>query len=620
MFASWLKTNKVHALDFSKKALPTAKDRDFWESISAEDKNVYMEEAEYYLGYEFPIIKATDFMEYYRSGCRSIMEDKHFPRRQALCALAIGECIEHKGRFLDELVNVIFMICEETYWGLSAHIRGQKKIPSEVDPYIDLFASETAADLAIVRHMLYDELNEHVPEIIERLDRELKARIVEPYFADCDLWWLGHTAKRLENWTPWIISNVLRVLSYFEKDSRTVKSGVLLSINALQLFINDYPADGGCDEGPSYWGVSCAALFDCIDILYEMSDGKMNFFDHPLLRSMLDYIEKVYINDTYYVNFADCGARPAMIASPTTYRFAKAVGNENVARLAAKQFRAGLVSRKIEMIARLERIVKGLMCGADMMKESEDISLSTEFVLDKTEILTARENSKGTGFYLAAKGGNNGENHNHNDVGSFVIYYDGQPVMIDVGSGDYTRQVFTTERYNQFFTRSDWHNIPTVNGICQHQNEKTEKYSSSKFVCDVKNERITLEMGLENTYQKESGLSKFDRNIIFDRSAKASITVSDKFEFTNSENEITENIILIKKPDINGNEIYIFSEKGKKLKLTFDADVIETNLVSMSTEGSRNLTHSWGEGAVIWKLEIKLKCGNTTEIKFRIEE
>ena len=89
-----------------------------------------------------------------------------------------------------------------------------------------------------------------------------------------------------------------------KKNERTVKSGVLLSINTLQMYLNDYPSDGGCNEGPSYWGASCLALFDCVEMLYEMSGGKMNFFGEPILRNMLDYIEKVYIGGKRYVNFS----------------------------------------------------------------------------------------------------------------------------------------------------------------------------------------------------------------------------------------------------------------------------------------------------------------------------
>jgi hypothetical protein len=44
---------------------------------------------------------------------------------------------------------------------------------------------------------------------------------------------------------------------------------------------------------------------------------------------------------------------------------------------------------------------------------------------------------------MAIKGGNNGESHNHNDVGSFIIYTDGEPLFIDPGVGEYTAKTFS---------------------------------------------------------------------------------------------------------------------------------------------------------------------------------
>ena len=617
MFATWLRKNKVPAFSYDKRIIPTAADRSFWDGLPENEKNAYISAAESYVGYEHPIIKATDFMEFFRSGNRIIMEGKHFPRRQALCALALGECIEHKGRFLDELVNVIFMICEETYWGGSAHMRQENNIPSGVKPNLDLFAGETGADLALVRYMLLPELTAHVPEIIERLDRELDARILTPFFTDYDLWWMGHEGKRVNNWCPWVISNVLTVLTYFEKDIKRINEGIKRCMDTLQLYVDDYPSDGGCDEGPSYWGQACCALFDCIEQIYNVSDGKVNFFGEPLLRSMLDYIEKVYIGGNRYVNFADSPANLSPIAAPITYRFAKAVGNENVARLSAKQYRESFLPAGVGRITQFRRLMMGLLCIADRLGEMDAPVLKTEFVLEKTEIITARENSEGGGFYFAAKGGHNGESHNHNDVGSFILYYDNEPVLIDIGSSDYTRQTFSHERYNQFFTRSDWHSVPTVNGICQHQSGDVS-YTSSHFEYDIIPEKVYTSIGIESAYPKESGLKKLDRSLVLDRSASPSLTLSDSFDFEKDENEITENIILLRKPEIDGNNITLFSESGKAFNLTFDAKKFEAILVSHNIECSIKLKNSWGKDTTdIWKLEFKAKCGKNA--KFEIE-
>ena len=71
------------------------------------------------------------------------------------------------------------------------------------------------------------------------------------------------------------------------------------------------------------------------------------------------------------------------------------------------------------------------------------------------------------GFYLAAKGGHNAESHNHNDVGNFIVYADGRPVLIDAGVGTYTAKTFSPQRYEIWTMQSAYHNLPTINGFLQ---------------------------------------------------------------------------------------------------------------------------------------------------------
>jgi hypothetical protein len=82
--------------------------------------------------------------------------------------------------------------------------------------------------------------------------------------------------------------------------------------------------------------------------------------------------------------------------------------------------------------------------------------------------MVARDKEGSTdGLFVAAKGGHNDESHNHNDIGNYVIYYNGQPVLIDVGRGTYTRKTFSSRRYDIWYNCSDYHNVPTINGVTQ---------------------------------------------------------------------------------------------------------------------------------------------------------
>ncbi len=71
------------------------------------------------------------------------------------------------------------------------------------------------------------------------------------------------------------------------------------------------------------------------------------------------------------------------------------------------------------------------------------------------------------GLTVAAKGGHNDESHNHNDVGEFVVYCDGKPLLIDAGVETYSRKTFSPQRYEIWTMQSAYHNLPTIDGVQQ---------------------------------------------------------------------------------------------------------------------------------------------------------
>ena len=105
-------------------------------------------------------------------------ETAYFSRRARLCALVSAECVEHTGRFLDEIADTVWAICEESAWQLPAHnsyIRDtpQLPLPDTTRPIVDLFAAETGALLALTRYLLPDELDTAASGITARMEREL---------------------------------------------------------------------------------------------------------------------------------------------------------------------------------------------------------------------------------------------------------------------------------------------------------------------------------------------------------------------------------------------------------------------------------------------------------------
>ncbi len=130
---------------------PKANNRTEWEALPKSVQKAQITRGEERLNFEWPAVPATRFLDYARNGNRSKYEALTFGRRNALADLIIAECIENKGRFLDDITNGIWCICEESFWGVPAHIGVQKAgkgLPDTTEPIVDLFAAETSELLA----------------------------------------------------------------------------------------------------------------------------------------------------------------------------------------------------------------------------------------------------------------------------------------------------------------------------------------------------------------------------------------------------------------------------------------------------------------------------------------
>ena len=84
--------------------------------------------------------------------------------------------------------------------------------------------------------------------------REIDTRILTPNLERDDFWWMGFGDRRVNNWNPWVNSNWLTCTLLMEPDEDRRVASVYKILRSLDNFLVPYPRDGGCDEGPSYWG------------------------------------------------------------------------------------------------------------------------------------------------------------------------------------------------------------------------------------------------------------------------------------------------------------------------------------------------------------------------------
>ena len=192
---------------------PPASDRAVWEGLPEDLKNCLVVNGESWLGYQFPTILITDYLEFSRTGNRSNYEKKMFERRNILNALVLAECVEYQGRFLDDILNAVFLMCGESAWQFPAHnvyVRDtpQFPIPDMTRPVFDLDAGETATDLALTRYLLGEAFDKISPVIAVDIQDHLEHRVFQPYLTE-HFWWMGNGKEHVNNWTSWCTQNVL---------------------------------------------------------------------------------------------------------------------------------------------------------------------------------------------------------------------------------------------------------------------------------------------------------------------------------------------------------------------------------------------------------------------------
>jgi hypothetical protein len=586
--------------DNSWNKLPGYSSREFWEKIPAKLKVTYINRAEEYLDYSWPVVKATDYLEFIRSGDRR--QQVYAEPGRALNSLVMGELVEGKGRFLNQIINAVWYYSEQTWWGWSAHLYFQKApvgLPDVNDPTVDLGVGEIASDLAWTWYLFKDEFDKVHPLISPRLKQEIIKKAVNPYFERNDFAYMGFTGGRVNNWNPWVNYNMLNCFLILEDDQKRKIAMVNKIINSLDKFLNGYPDDGGCDEGPSYWGVAGSILYESLALLKDATSGRFDIFDDPLIRNIGTYFPSVNIHAPYFINFADAdattGGNPA-----TVYMYGKSISNARMQQFGAYLARlnkwgenafSGKICDQIENLALLPEIT---------IAEAKE-ALVADFWFPDTEIAGGRD-TEGSfkGFFFGAKGGFNAESHNHNDVGSCLMYFDGKPCLIDLGRETYTSKTFGPRRYEIWTMQSGYHNIPVINGVEQKEGSMFLA-KNSKFAANSGS--VSFSTDISGAYLPEANVKSWVRSYTLNRDKNFIIT--DKYELSSvSAATTSSNLITYCKVYEGEAGELIFEGDGFKLKMTYDKKKIspEIEFIEVTDAG---LIRYWPEGVTRVLLRYK---------------
>lgn len=534
---------------------PSYYDRAGWDAFLKDKKDVLIKGGEEYLDYKWEMILATDYLGFERTGDRLAMQEPSFHNMRAITALTLAELAEGKGRFIDQLINGLFLQTERTSWVWSGHEYRKasgRSLPDYRDIFIDLGAQHVGLQVAVAYYFFKDEFDKVDPAINAAIRHALKEKIFDPYM-DPAKWksqsWLGFEDEPYEweswhpvnNWNTWTNDMVVKICLFAQEDHELLMKELRQAAISLDLYLTNVDMDGGCNEGAAYWEHVGGELVSYLIAMNDATGGRFGCFDDPQIRAMGLYNSRMYAGDGWSVNFCDCKARYTG-EYDLIYLYGKMCGVQEAVDYSLLLNSFSKTPGQIELTpdaSYLHREMEGLRFGKSFSEDYAEALANAGGDLEQMR-KNLRKNVPevtwypGTGhavfrnragWVLGAKGGHNAEGHNHNDVGSFVLYIDGMPVLSDVGNCTYTRQVFNRgERYSIWSMQSQWHNLPVVNGTGQPEGKG---YAASW--CRVGKTGRTFSLEMSGAYGEGASCNSLVRSLTL---GSASLDIMDRFSLS----------------------------------------------------------------------------------------
>ena len=458
-----------------------------------------------------PQILFSDETDFLRTGNRVRFEELYFTRRRQLTLYAIYAMLyPEEDEYIIKLQNVVCEICNEYSWQLPAH--RPAFYPNKRDG-LALFSCETGLYLAEIKHMLYDRLD---PLVTERITNELDRRILKSF--ERETTWIEELKS---NWAA-VCGGCLGMTFMYESPERFFRVQPRIE-RFMQNYRDGISSDGATSEGAGYWNYGLSFYMMYYDNLRRYTRGRgKNGLNDEKMKLFAGFFNDLILCDGTVTSFSD--SSPELDQALWLGCFIKR--EYDIDRLPLDMCYIG--TEKFSEAVR-----------AFLYYNPEQVSSSEvhERLFEDLSWYIKREKSYG----FAVKAGNNGEEHNHNDIGSFIIARDGKEILCDLGAAEYTASNFGKDRYKVFNNSSLGHSVPIVNGC--------EQGSGKEYFGTLDRADNVITVDMKNAYPApvKSFLRRFELH-------NDCIKLTDTFD---EELDITERFITEIKPKAEGNLMII---------------------------------------------------------------
>ncbi|MAS36012.1 MAG: hypothetical protein CL610_18535 [Anaerolineaceae bacterium] len=567
---------------------PPAADRTAWKAVRNRigERSVHsiIQRATDAASTPVPSLPATLYLEFKRNGQRESFQEPMRKRRDMHTVLALAECLEYQGRFLDPLMDVTWAILEESSWAMPAH---QSDLTDLDRPVIDLGAAMTGTQLAEMDLIVGAELD---PLVSKRIRDEIDRRLLTPYLTRHDHWWLYNTEqRRVNNWTAVCNGNVVNAALHVEQDPARLAEIIARAARSLDDYLVTFDSDGGSTEGPGYWSYGFGNYVLLAQAIEHRSNGRLAFMDGDLIYKVAQFPLRTMLSPGKWVNFSDADIDAVFPGSLLAY-LAQRLHLPDLIALHDDQTRRGVQARTNEISWSLRELFWRPEPGS---APSAAIPVNKHDWYSEMHWMIARNDpTDPNGLVLAAKGGHNAEMHNQNDVGNFIVHYKGESVIADIGRGRYTRFYFSETRYDHFVCQSLGHSCPVPNGQMQGplaapkrtpdnmyivitEEMKGSNFYASLLAHDSSEAADTLKLDMTHAYPKAADLQALTRTISLKREAPAGwVELVDEVVFAGGPGTLESVLTTFGEVEPGDGGVLIKGDYGS-LHVSYDENVVK---------------------------------------------
>lgn len=358
-------------------------------------------------------------------------------------------------KYADKAFEFADAFCDLTTWTQRAHefpIIYSRIMPwnvpdDQVNFNFDHFNGDAGRMMAAVYDWLYPALNQAQRD---RIRGALLEKVVTRVRGDYEFHWWA-TAYRC-NWCGVCNSGVGLTGLTLLTEHPQLTDIVAESYNRINSMLGQLGEDGGWQEGGGYWnyGVHTSSFF--ADALKRLTNSKYNLFNNERLKNNpATFPIHIALAGGGSLNFEDSGGR-RYIGSPHL-----------INKLAAETKSREAAWYSQEMLGTRTDIFD-IIWPVPELKPSPPKNSSKHFRTIDWWVMRSDFTSPEKVLVAGKAGMNDDPHHGHLDIGHFVVHWQQEYYIKDLGSRGYDEKFFDDARFDYPQASSIGHNVVFVNG------------------------------------------------------------------------------------------------------------------------------------------------------------